>query len=105
MNYSCKLCDFKTFNESEYMQHVKNHVEPVKTEPGEVLRKKEPNGAPRFLPRFLGKNVVCTAMTGQQYNGTLTGFNEYELFLDIQGQQVLFWKHALLSMKMTGANV
>lgn len=91
------------------MMHVKNHVAAAQP-PAKDENKIEPAAEQKregfnFLPEFLRKNIVIETMTGKQYSGQLMAFNAFELLLDVQGTKMIFWKHACVSMKLTGANV
>lgn len=50
-----------------------------------------------FLQRALKENIpVTTYLTnGFQFRGTVTGFDNYVVLLDVEGRQNLVYKHAI----------
>lgn len=52
-----------------------------------------------FLHKLLKKNIICKLINSDILEGTLLWFNQYEIILMVDNDEVLLFKHAVVSMK------
>lgn len=52
-----------------------------------------------YLPKLLDKNVECTLLNLDIIGGTLIGINQYEIAMLVAGEEVIIFKHGILTIK------
>ena len=103
--FYCPVCNQKFVNERDEREHSKTHQKTVSSQPTEPKADKpaekpeEPKKElkiPDFIKKFHHKNVSITLLNGFVITGKLTGFNNYDLFID---EKILVPKHGILMMQ------
>jgi sRNA-binding regulator protein Hfq len=99
--FHCPICNQKFVNERDEKEHAKTHQKTVSVQPIQLTEPKAEKPEkefkmPDFIKRFHHKNVVITLINGNTITGKLTGFNNYDLFLD---EKILVLKHGVLTIQ------
>jgi sRNA-binding regulator protein Hfq len=99
--FYCPVCNQKFVNEKDEREHSKTHQKTVSSQPTDrkLEKPEEPKKdfkIPEFIKRFHHKNVSITLLNGFVITGELTGFNNYDLFID---EKILVPKHGILMMQ------
>lgn len=58
-----------------------------------------------YLPKLLDKNVKCILSSLDIIEGTLIGINSYEIAMLVAGEEVIIFKHGILTIKECGQNL
>jgi sRNA-binding regulator protein Hfq len=114
MVFHCPICNLKMFTEDEERQHAKTHkqpqvqpqVAPIESKPTPQVssieakrmpeESKKPFKMPEFLGRFLRKKIKVTLLNGSFMERELSGFNNYDIFLD---NSIIIPKHAIMTIQ------
>lgn len=70
--------------------------------------KPEPRTArpPSFLHKLLRKKVIVRTLDGKQVTGTIQGYNNYEIRLELlNGVEWLIYKHAIMCLEYPGGTI
>lgn len=99
--FHCPICNFKTVSEKDEKEHAKTHLKSVSNQPPEPKaekpgEQKKEFKMPEFVKKFLHKTISVTLLNSSTISGELTGFNNYELFID---EKILIPKHAVLLLQ------
>ncbi len=79
-------------------QQIKEQ-QPIKKDEGKKeKRERRSEDGIQFLPRYLKKDVIVRTLDGETNTGKFTGFNRYEIAIEKDGNQIVFFKHALVSI-------